>query len=183
MIGYATSMMRTDIAANKSLYKSCSQSSSSFPFLHSIQKLSKSFQSNNIQEASLSLAMIVPSCLALWSIFAWCPFVRALTLNLYNNTSPNLASQNSGDFAAGISPNLHCTKDPNWLVPTYPNILSYDFMCQTALAHAVRELSSHGLDTEFEFLDRGSSAQTTKPQIQLPRKYVASKYCNIGKHI
>lgn len=127
--------------------------------------------------------MIVPSCLALWFIFAFCPFVRTLTLNLYNITSANLASQNSSGLAIGVNPNVHCTKDPNWLIPTYTNILSYDSTCQRAMAAAIRELYSHGLDTEFEFLDRGASAQTTRPQIQLPRKYVVGKYWDIGKHI
>ena len=126
--------------------------------------------------------MIVPGSLALWSIFTFCPFISALTLNLHNITSPNLATQNSSGFAVGVNPNVHCTKDRNWLVPNYPNILYYDYMCQNAMAHAIRELYSHGVDTEFEFLDRGASAQTTRPQIQLPRKYVASKYCDIEKH-
>lgn len=153
-----------------------------FSSLDTILKNLRFFPIKHYPGMIIVVAMIVPTCLALWSIFAFCPFVSALTLSLYNVTSPNLAFHNSSGFAVGVNPNVHCTKDPNWLVPSYPNILSYDYMCQNAMASAIRELYSHGPETEFEFLDRGASAQTTRPQIQLPRKYVASEYCDVGKH-
>lgn len=123
--------------------------------------------------------MIVLLYLALWPLVTFCPLARAASLGLYNVTSPGLASQNSNDLTVGVNADVHCTKDANWLIPAFPNILSYDSMCQNAMGKAINELASHGLDTEFEFLDRGATAQTTKPQIQLPRKYVVSKYCNL----
>ena len=38
------------------------------------------------------------------------------------------------------------------------------------------DLRSYSLTTEYEFLDRGAMAQTTRPKIPLPRKYVAGMW-------
>lgn len=119
--------------------------------------------------------MTALSYLALWSIVTFCPVASALALNLYNLTPPVLTSLNSSNLTVGVNANVHCTKDPNWFVPAFPDNPSYVSMCQKAKNKAIFDLASHGLDTEFEFLDRGATAQTTEPQIQLPRKYVASK--------
>lgn len=119
------------------------------------------------------------SCLAFYCIVAICPLTRAFALNLHSVTSLGLVSQNNSDLTVGVNPNVHCTRDPNWLIPAFPDIRNYDSPCQNALAKASQELRSHGLDTEFEFLDRGATAQTTKPQIQLPRKYIVGKYCTL----
>lgn len=119
--------------------------------------------------------MITPSSLTLWTVLALSPFAHALALNLI--PVPSIATapasgSNSSVVGAGNS-NAHCTKDPTWLAPGFTKFSLYDFMCQDAMNAARRELASHGMDTEFEFLDRGAAAQTSKPQIQLPRKYVA----------
>ena len=126
--------------------------------------------------------MIALSRLAFWPLVSYYPLASGLPLNLYDVVSPSLVSHNSSGSTVSVSANVHCTKDPNWLIPAFPNIQYYDLTCQDALGKAVKELASHGLDTEFEFLDRGVTAQTTNPQIRLPRKYVVSKYCNLTKH-
>lgn len=122
--------------------------------------------------------MIALASLALWSIIAICPLVpaHALVLNLYNVTSPASASPDSNQPTFGVDADTHCTNDPKWLAPAFPTIPLYDFTCQAALFKARRDLASYGLDTEYELLDRDATAQTTRPQIRLPRKYVASEY-------
>ena len=128
--------------------------------------------------------MIALSRLALWLVTIY-PLASALpALNLYDVVSPDLVLYNSSETSVSVSANVHCTKDPNWLIPAFPKILQYDYACQTALEKAIRELTSYGLDTEVEFLDRSATAQTSNPQIRLPRKYVVSKYFNLTeKHI
>ena len=121
------------------------------------------------------------SSLALWSIVAVCPLARALTLNLYNVTSPGSMSQDSQEPTVGADADTHCTKDPDWLIPAFPSIHSYDLMCQAAMAKAIRDLTLYGLDTDFELLAQGSIAQTRRPKIRLPRRYVASKYREVTK--
>ena len=127
--------------------------------------------------------MIALASLALWSIIAICPLApaRALVLNLYNVTSPGSASQDSKQPTVGVDADTHCTNDPNWLAPAFPTIARYEITCQAALFKARRDLASYGLDTEYELLDRDATAQTTRPQIRLPRKYVASEYRNIAQ--
>ena len=114
--------------------------------------------------------------LALPSLLTLCPSAHALALNLLNVTSSDSAFPPSSNLTLGVGPNQHCTKDPTWLIPAFPDIRWYQTTCQNALFKADKDLASFGLDTEFEFLTRGAIPQTTKPQIQLPRKYVASKY-------
>ncbi|KAL8722520.1 MAG: hypothetical protein Q9181_007470, partial [Wetmoreana brouardii] len=86
------------------------------------------------------------------------------------------ASENTAGNLTFPPPNAHCTTLPSWTIPPFSRISSYDILCQHALMLAQNELASHGLDTEFEFLDRSAppGGQTTKPKIQLPRKYTAS---------
>ena len=120
--------------------------------------------------------MYALSYLALWSFTKFCPVASILAVNLRNDTSLRLAPHNGSDLTVGVYPNVHCTKDPNWFGPASFENPSYESMCQKAMDKAIDDLVSHGLDTEFEFLDRGATAQTTGPQIQLPRKYVAGKY-------
>ena len=112
----------------------------------------------------------------LWFILSSVCIAHTLTLNLHNVSSPSFGSQDSNSDA-----HVHCTRDPNWLVPAFPNIKSYDRSCRNALKKAADDLISYGVDTEFEFLTRGATAQTSKPQIELPRKYVASKLTNLIK--
>lgn len=123
--------------------------------------------------------MYALSYLALWFIVNFYPVVCTLALNVHNITSLGLAPHNDNDLTVGVNPNVHCTKDPNWFVPASSENPSYEPMCQKAMNKAISDLASHGLDTEFEFLDLGATAQTTGPQIQLPRKYVASKNRNL----
>ena len=133
----------------------------------------------NFELESLALIiMITFPYLALWSVITLCPVGRTLTLNLYNVTSPGSASQNSNDLAVGVDADTHCTQDPNWLIPAFPSIPAYDNQCQVAMLKAVRDLTSYGLDTEFELLNRGAIPKTPMPKVLLPRKYVASEYCS-----
>lgn len=121
--------------------------------------------------------MVALPSLALWSIVTVCPLARALTLNLYNVTSTGLLSQDMQQPSE-----THCTKDSAWLFTPFHSIASYDFMCQAALTDAIRDLTLLGMDTEFEVLSRNTIAQTTKPKIRLPRRYVAGKYCKVTRH-
>ena len=123
----------------------------------------------------VSLIMIALSRLALWLLVTFYPLASALpALNLYDVVSPGLVLSNNSETGVSVSANVHCTKDPNWLVPAFPNIIYYDYACQNAMAKAASELISYGLDTELEFLDRSATAQTSNPQIRLPRKYVVT---------
>ena len=116
--------------------------------------------------------------LMFWSVLIVCPIAGALTLtvDLHNVTFPYPVVQNSEGTTVGVDDDTHCTEDPNWLVPAFPTIFIYDRICKDALAKAFKDLTSFDLDMEYEFLNRGATAQTTKPQIQVPRKYVASRY-------
>ena len=125
--------------------------------------------------------MVPLICRGLWFILSFVCIAHTLTLNLYNVSSPSFGSQDSNSTAVNVDAHVHCTGDPNWLVPAFPNIDSYDRSCQNALKKAVADLISYGVDTEFEFLNRGATAQTSKPQIELPRKYIASKLTHLIK--
>ena len=103
--------------------------------------------------------------LALSSIFTTCSLTRALIPNLYNISS--LSSPPAG---------VHCTTDPGWLARGFPILPTYEYMCSAAAQKATMDLRSYSLTTEYEFLDRGATAQTMKPKIPLPRKYVAGMW-------
>ena len=118
--------------------------------------------------------MVALLALAFPSMLTLSPFAQALVLDLYNVNSSDLAFTTGSYPSVGVSPNVHCTKDPTWLIPAFPSISTYDSTCQKALAKAIRDLTTYELDTEYEFLTRGAAPQTAGPQLQLPRKYVAS---------
>ena len=109
--------------------------------------------------------MICGFRLALSSIFTTCSLTRALIPNLYNISS--LSSPPAG---------VHCTTDPGWLARGFPIVPTYEYMCFAATQKATMDLRSYSLTTEYEFLDRGATAQTTRPKIPLPRKYVAGMW-------
>lgn len=118
--------------------------------------------------------MIGPSRLAPLFILTICPLTRALILNPHNISSPSsLASQDSGNLTAAVNAAVQCTTDPRWLTPAFPSFPSYELTCQAAMEKAYIDLAFYDLDAEYEFLDRGATAQTTKPKVALPRKYVA----------
>ena len=113
----------------------------------------------------LMLTMIGRSRLALSLIFAICSLARALIPKLYNISS--LSSLPAG---------VHCTTDPGWLARGFPILPTPVSMCFAASQKATMDLRSYSLTTEYEFLDRGATAQTTRPRIPLPRKYVAGMW-------
>lgn len=121
--------------------------------------------------------MVAFPSLALWSIITACPLAGALTLNLYNVTSPDSLYQDKQQPS-----DTYCTKDSAWLLTPFHSIASYDFTCQAALAKAIRDLALFGMDIEYELLSRNAIAQTTRPKIRLPRRYVAGKYCKVTRH-
>lgn len=120
------------------------------------------------------LTMVAPSHLALLAGLTICPLARTLILNL-PSTSPlsSAIPQKSGNITAAVNGAVHCTTSPLWLAPAFPSFPSYEFMCEAAMEKAKRDLMSYDMDTEYEFLDRDATAQTTRPTIELPRKYVA----------
>ena len=120
--------------------------------------------------------MIALLALAIPFILTLCPFAHALVLDLLNINSSDQAIPPSSDPTLGVDANVHCTRDPTWLIPAFPDARYYDNTCQNALFKAEADLNKYQLDTEYEFLTRGATAQTTKPQIQLPRKYIACKF-------
>ena len=125
------------------------------------------------------MIMIILSCLILWYILIFSPLTGALVLELYNVSDPSQASPHGSNHTVGVDDYVHCTRDPSWILPGFPNFVDYHRECSNAWGKAIQDLNKigfrHGYDTEFEFLDRGSPAQTTKPQILLPRKFVASE--------
>ena len=120
--------------------------------------------------------MIALLALAFPFIVTLCPFAHALVLDLLNVSSSDMAIPPSSDPTLGVDPNVHCTRDPTWLVPTFPDIRYYDHTCQNAMFKATQDLTTYELNAEYEFLTRGAINQTTNQQIQLPRKYVFCKY-------
>ena len=119
------------------------------------------------------------------NIFSALQIVCAVTLLSYahgfvvhhpSNIPPITQAQSSTNLTIG--PNTHCTQDPSWLATGSDDIAKYRLDCQNAINYAWEELGQHGMTTEFEFLARGAPAQTTKPKIQLPRKYTACMYHN-----
>jgi hypothetical protein len=100
---------------------------------------------------------------------------HALVLDLGNITQSLTSNQNVANLT--IAANAHCTTDNSWLAPRFDDIDDYDFTCHDALFKARMDpvFNPFNLDTELEFLDRGATAQTTKPKIRLPRKYTVCK--------
>jgi len=100
---------------------------------------------------------------------------HALVLDLGNITRSVTSNQNVTDLT--IAANAHCTTDDSWLASRFDDIEDYDFMCHDALFKARMDpaFNPFNLDTKLEFLDRGATAQTTKPKIHLPRKYTVCK--------
>lgn len=100
---------------------------------------------------------------------------HALVLDLGNITQSLTSNQNVANLT--IAANAHCTTDDSWLAPRFDDINDYDFMCHDALFEARMDpvFNPFNLDTALEFLDRGATAQTTKPKIHLPRKYTVCK--------
>lgn len=121
--------------------------------------------------------MVALPGLAFWPIVTVCSLAHALTLDLYNVTSPGSISQDKEQRG-----DTYCTKDPAWLLTPFHSIGSYDFMCQAALTKAIRDLTLFGMDIDYELLSRNAIAQTTKPKIRLPWRYVAGKYCKVTRH-
>ena len=117
--------------------------------------------------------MITLLVFAFTSLLPFCPSAYALALNLLNITS--------SDSLGNIVPNVHCTNDPTWLIPAFPDIRYYDDACQRAMFKAREDLWTYGPYVEHEFLTRGATPQTTKPQIVLPRKYVVRKYNDLTR--
>lgn len=101
----------------------------------------------------------------LMTLYPTLSYALVLSLNLTGHTDVN------------VGLNAHCTTDKSWLIPRFDEIWWYDSVCQSALLKVIRDpaLGPPHLDIEHEFLDRDATAQTTKPKIQLPRKYTFSK--------
>ena len=118
----------------------------------------------------LMLTMNGRSRLALSSIFIICSIARALIPNFYN-----ISSLSSPPAV------VHCTADPRWLARGFPSLPTYESMCFAATQKATMDLRTYSLTTEYEFLDRGATAQTTRPKISLPRKYVAGMWPSLIK--
>lgn len=111
-----------------------------------------------------------------------CPLTPAFLLSPNNLIRPQPLNLTNNFANLTVGGNAHCTQDSSWLIAPYENITRYRLSCQNAMAQAIRELSDHGMDTEFEFLDRGATAQTSKPRIELPRKYIYSEYLHLDLH-
>ena len=101
-------------------------------------------------------------------------FSCALVIDLGDTGLAISSSQNKANMT--VTHNAHCTIDDSWKIQPFNDIGRYDSPCQQSMALAIAEIGTHGLDTEIEFLDRNADAQTTKPKIQLPRKYIASMF-------
>ena len=101
-------------------------------------------------------------------------FSCALVIDLGETGLAISSSQNMTNLT--VTHNAHCTIDDSWKIQPFDDIRLYDSSCQMSMALALAEIGAHALDTEVEFLDRNADAQTTKPKIQLPRKYTASMF-------
>ena len=101
-------------------------------------------------------------------------FSCALVIDLGKTGLFISSSQNMTNLTA--TNNAHCTIDDSWKIQPFNDIRLYDPSCQHSMLLAIAEIGAHALDTEMEFLDRNAHAQTTKPKIQLPRKYTASMF-------
>ena len=106
-----------------------------------------------------------------FGVTAFWAFAQGLVVNASGNTHQTKAANLT------IGPGVHCTTDESWLVSPAEDLSTYDQACRGAQYLAKSELERHGLDTEFEFFDRKSRHETTKPTIPLPRKYVIGKSC------
>lgn len=107
------------------------------------------------------------------SIFS--TFSYALVLDLGNITQSLTSTQNVTNLTTAAY--ADCTTDNSWLEPRFGDIEDYGFTCHDALFKARMDPAFNPFDpdTELEFLDRGAIAQTTKPRVHLPRKYIVCK--------
>lgn len=116
----------------------------------------------------------------LWlaSFWVWSNFCNALNIPIPQSindptTEPIPAISNLTDGSTA-----HCTTEKTWISPSVSQLDFYRYSCLDALEMAdkdLRLLGRYQLDTEYEFLDRGATPQTTKPQTKLPEKYTT---CN-----
>lgn len=124
-------------------------------------------------------------------ILVYPPFSYSRTLEVGNLTQSFISTHHTN---VTVTVNAHCTTDESWLLPRYDKVRWYRPACRNALDKARSDpvfdlpndpnnLGEADINTDHEFLDHDATAQTTNPQIRLPRKYTACKQSSFSSRI
>ena len=96
--------------------------------------------------------------------------IRSLQLFLWARSQHHVYLPGSKVHEIHHRPQHALHPGPFLALDRFRRITKYGFLCQAAIKDAWEKLGQHGLETEFEFLDRSVPVQTKKPKIQLPHK-------------